>query len=119
MVFGSVMSLVFVMIAWAFTQYARVEISWRDRVLSIVRTRWPFRPKVLTFPLDTVREAVLTKSTSRNGSVYGVSLLTGEGEVPLIDEKSSSLSSKNKAVEEISELLRQRDAGGPTRDLNG
>ncbi len=115
-------SLIWILTAWTMAQYAKVVVSWRDRTLTIVRVRWPLHTRGDAFPLDAVRDAIVTEEPGRSSSkaaVYGVSLVVADYEkpIPLLDTTSSGPKQKEQAVAEIQKLLRLRDTGGP--DLEG
>jgi hypothetical protein len=96
-------------IIWLLLQWAQVVIDWRARTLTIVRQRWPLSPKRLTFPLDSVRDAIVTFGSK--GST-GVSLMIDNvaRDVPLLAMKSSGSGPKERAVTEIRALLKKRDS---------
>lgn len=107
-------SLVWLLVGWAMTWTARVEIDWIARTLTIVGVRWPLAPKRRLFRLDAVRDArVLERRGSKGGRLYGVVLdVEGHEAVSLTSGTSSGRGPKDEAVMQIRALLARRDGPG-------
>ncbi|MEO7111930.1 MAG: hypothetical protein ABI183_15915 [Polyangiaceae bacterium] len=106
----SVVCLVCLVAAWLAVQYERIEVVWSDRIFRVIRTRWPLRPRIRDFPLESVRRAFLVKKSSRNGPAMSLEV-DGERDIDLggpTPGKPIQLT-----VDEINDLLRIRDTGGP------
>lgn len=102
-------------VGWRMAQYARVDVSWRDGVVTVLRFRWPLPAERRTYPLPALFDAIVTERAAGRGRNWGVTLvIEGEGMLPLLSP-SSGQAAKEKFVTEIKEIIRIRDAGGPDR----
>jgi hypothetical protein len=104
-------SLVWLLVGWLFSWYARVEVDWIARTFTVIGLRWPLAPKRRTFDLDRVRDArVVERRGSKGGRLYAVVLdVEAHDEVPLTSGSSSSIRPKEDAVQQIRALLARRD----------
>ena len=80
------LSLVWVLVGWAVSVSARVEIDRAERTCTVITVRWPLAPKRRVFRLDDVRDAVVTSRSGRGGATFSVGLvIDGETKpVPLV-----------------------------------
>lgn len=107
---GAAFVLVF---GFRFTIYARVEAIWDKHILRTTLLQWPFKSVLEDIPIDTIEDVVVVQGVAQSGSFYGVSLIVADrGDVPLVPQKSPSVQTAQRAVDEIHALLRIRDGGG-------
>ena len=101
------LSLVWVIIGWGLSRAARVEVDRAARTCTVVTLRWPLGPKRRVYPLDDVRDAIVTESRGRKGATYNVALVVSgqEKPVPLLNMSSSGRAWKDGAVADIRALL--------------
>jgi hypothetical protein len=100
---------------FSFLQTARIEVIWRQRIFRVIRNRWPLPSRGKDFPLDDVRGAYVTEAGSKRRPVFGVSLrVEGEVDIRLPGDRTPLDEPKRRFVNKLEELLRLRDAGGPT-----
>jgi hypothetical protein len=100
-------SLLVLFFVWFVARWARVEIDWGKRVVTVVRMGWPLPPRRLRFELGAVSAAVVR---SRKRNLFAVDLFVeGRSPVPLLPGTSSGREPKQSACDAINALLARRN----------
>jgi hypothetical protein len=68
--------------AWALTQSVRVTVDRRGRTLTVATVRWPFRSELREYPIDAVRDVVVTQTREEKATTYVVVLHIEGEELP-------------------------------------
>jgi hypothetical protein len=102
-------SLIWIIAARYVSRWARIAVDPSAGVLTVAVVRWPLPPGRTTYPLASVRDAVVTGSREgKTGSFYSVGLVVDghEQPVPILELKSASRGPADAAVAQIRAALK-------------
>jgi hypothetical protein len=105
------LSLIWLVVPWLLSRYARVEVDRSAGTLTLVMVRSPLPSVRRRLELGRVRDAIVTsKRSSKGGQLYAVGLVVDgeEAPVPLLRVWSSGRRAKDRAAAEIRALLQPR-----------